>query len=99
MRWMVWAATVPSVALALAGCQTTGEEPSLGPKTAIGGLGGAVAGGLLGAAAGGKGAGIVAGSLIGGLLGDAIGNALDDADRPYAAETAQRALTHRPVRR
>src|SRR5258706_13947703 len=52
----------------LLGCESTG------PKTAVGGLGGAAAGGLLAAALGGKGPGIAAGTLLGGLIGGTIGH-------------------------
>jgi len=74
----------------LAACAETG------PKTAIGGLGGAAAGGLLAAALGGRGAGIAAGVILGGLLGGAIGDRLDAADREQANRTAQRALETTP---
>jgi hypothetical protein len=47
------------VAFLLMGCESTG------PKTAVGGLGGAAAGGLLAAALEGKGTGIAAGTILG----------------------------------
>jgi surface antigen len=78
------------VAFLLMGCESTG------PKTAIGGLGGAAAGGLLAAALGGKGAGIAAGTILGGLLGGAVGDRLDAADREKANEAASRALESVP---
>ena len=78
------------VAIALTGCETTG------PKTALGGLGGAAAGGLLAAAVGGNAAGIAAGTILGGLVGGAIGNSLDAADRQYASQAAQNALETSP---
>jgi surface antigen len=88
-----WRGTVVSailMAFLLMGCETTG------PKTAIGGLGGAAAGGLLGAALGGGGAGIAAGTILGGLLGGAIGDRLDAADRQQAQVAATRALEASP---
>jgi surface antigen len=78
------------IACLLAACETAG------PKTAIGGLGGAAAGGLLGAAVGGGKTGIAAGVLLGGLLGGTVGNLLDAADRRRASEAAQRALETAP---
>jgi surface antigen len=80
--------------LTLVGCETTGAP---GPKTTIGGLGGAAAGGLLAAALGGKGPGIAGGVILGGLLGGAIGSSLDAADQRYAAEAAHRALETTPA--
>ncbi len=78
------------VAFLLMGCETTG------PKTAIGGLGGAAAGGLLAAALGGKGAGIAAGTILGGLIGGVIGDRLDAADREKARAAASQALESVP---
>ncbi len=78
------------MAFLLTGCETSG------PKTAIGGLGGAAAGGLLAAALGGKGTGIAAGTILGGLLGGVIGDRLDTADRQRANEAASRALESAP---
>jgi surface antigen len=86
---------IPVVALVLAGVLTACE--TTGPKTAIGGLGGAAAGGLLAAVAGGNEAGIAAGTILGGLIGGAIGSELDAADRRYASQTAQEALEYAPV--
>src|SRR5262245_47197530 len=80
----------------LAGCENTQEDSGIGPKTAIGGLGGAAAGGLLGAALGGHGAGIAAGALIGGLVGGAVGNVMDENDKRYANQAAQQALEKAP---
>lgn len=74
----------------LTACETTG------PKTALGGLGGAAAGGLLAAAAGGSEAGIAAGTILGGLIGGAVGSGLDSADRQYAGQTTQHALEYAP---
>jgi surface antigen len=88
-----WRGTVVSailMAFLLMGCETTG------PKTAIGGLGGAAAGGLLGAALGGGGAGIAAGTILGGLLGGAIGDRMDAADRRQAQSAATHALETSP---
>jgi surface antigen len=86
---------LPAVALILplllVACETTG------PKTAIGGMGGAAAGGLLAAVAGGNAAGIAAGTIIGGLVGGAIGSGLDAADRRYASQSAHQALEYVPV--
>ena len=70
----------------LLGCESTG------PKTAVGGLGGAAAGGLLAAALGGKGPGIAAGTILGGLIGGTIGDRLDAADRDKAHAAASQAL-------
>lgn len=70
----------------LMGCESTG------PKTAIGGLGGAAAGGLLAATLGGKGTGIAAGAILGSLLGGAIGDRMDAADRARANQAAAQAL-------
>ena len=78
------------MAFVLMGCESTG------PKTALGGLGGAAAGGLLAAALGGKGTGIAAGTILGGLLGGAIGDRLDAADQQKANEAASRALESVP---
>jgi len=66
----------------LLGCESTG------PKTAVGGLGGAAAGGLLAAALGGKGPGIAAGTILGGLIGGTIGDRLAAADREKAHAAA-----------
>jgi surface antigen len=74
------------VAFMTAACETTG------PKTAIGGLGGAAAGGLLGAAIGKRPEFIAAGAILGGLLGGAIGDRLDAADRRAASQAAYQAL-------
>ena len=78
------------VAFLLMGCETTG------PKTAVGGLGGAAAGGLLAAALGGEGTAIAAGTILGGLLGGAIGDRLDAADRQRANAAAAQALESVP---
>jgi len=67
-----------------------------GPKSAIGGVGGATAGGLIGAAAGGGAEGIIAGALLGGLLGGAVGDALDQRDRTYAMRSAHESLEWGP---
>jgi surface antigen len=88
-------AAVALAALALTGCQNTGDS-TIGTKTAIGGLGGAAAGGLLAAAVGGGGAGIAAGVLLGGLVGGAVGNVLDQRDKEIAHQTAQKALEKAP---
>src|SRR5919109_4977530 len=84
---LVWAILV---AFLLMGCESTG------PKTAVGGLGGAAAGGLLAAALGGKGTGIAAGVILGGLIGGAIGDRLDAADREKARVAASQALESVP---
>jgi surface antigen len=91
-----WRVLVGVVLLATvaAGCQNT--DGSFGPKTAIGGLGGAAGGGLIAAAAGGGGAAIAAGVIVGGLLGGAAGNLLDQRDKRLANEAAQRALETAP---
>lgn len=79
------------MAFLLLGCESTG------PKTAIGGLGGATAGGLLAAALGGKGPGIAAGAILGGLIGGTIGDRLDAADREHANTAAAQALEAVPA--
>jgi surface antigen len=84
---VVWAILV---AFLLVGCESTG------PKTAVGGLGGAAAGGLLAAALGGRGPGIAAGTILGGLIGGAIGDRLDAADRQRANAAAAQALESVP---
>jgi surface antigen len=84
---VVWAILA---AFFLVGCESTG------PKTAVGGLGGAAAGGLLAAALGGKGPGIAAGTILGGLIGGAIGDRLDAADRQRANAAAMQALESVP---
>jgi surface antigen len=78
------------LAFSLMGCETAG------PKTAIGGLGGAAAGGLLGAALGGGSTGIAAGTILGGLIGGAIGNRMDAADQQRANAAASQALESVP---
>jgi surface antigen len=90
----VWRGTFVSTILMtflLMGCESTG------PKTAIGGLGGAAAGGLLAAALGGNGAGIAAGTILGGLIGGAIGDRFDAADRAKASVAASQALESVPT--
>lgn len=74
----------------LLGCESTG------PKTAVGGLGGAAAGGLLAAALGGHGAGIAAGTILGGLIGGTIGNRLDAVDQEKAHAAAAQAFEAAP---
>jgi surface antigen len=89
----VWRGTVVSailMAFLLMGCESTG------PKTAVGGLGGAAAGGLLAAALGGSGTEITAGAILGGLIGGAIGDRLDAADRAKASAAAAQALESAP---
>ena len=83
------------LAFAAAACTTTNGD--IGPKAGVGAAIGAASGGLIGAAAGGGATGIAAGVLLGGLLGGSVGNALDQADRRYAAETAQRSLEFEPA--
>lgn len=73
-----------------------GACESLGPKTTVGGLGGAAAGGLLGGVAGGGAEGIAAGAILGALLGGVIGDRLDAADRRHVQETTYRALEVTP---
>jgi surface antigen len=70
---------------------------SPGPKAQAGAVVGATAGGLNGAAAGGGEEGIVGGVLLKGLLGGAVGDALDQADREYAARSAQHTLESAPI--
>ena len=89
----VWRGTLVSpllMAFLLMGSESTG------PKTAVGGLGGAAAGGLLAAALGGKGPGIAAGAIVGGLIGGAIGDRFDAADRAQASAAASQALESAP---
>ncbi|MGQ4809586.1 hypothetical protein NKDENANG_03009 [Candidatus Entotheonellaceae bacterium PAL068K] len=78
------------IAALLSACETTG------PKTTVGGLGGAAAGGLFAAAAGGDPMGIAAGTILGGLIGSAIGSGLDAQDRRYANQTANQAFEYTP---
>lgn len=78
------------------GCVSPGGATA-GTKTAIGGLGGAVAGGLIGKAVGGHTRGVIAGALVGGLLGGAIGNVLDQRDRELALKTAHQSLEYAPT--
>lgn len=87
---------VPVVLLAflLAGCYATGGP---GPKTTVGGLGGAAAGGLIAAAAGGNAPAIAGATILGGLVGAVVGDRLDAADRRQANATAQYALETAPV--
>ncbi|HSF31250.1 MAG TPA: RT0821/Lpp0805 family surface protein [Candidatus Tectomicrobia bacterium] len=90
----LWRGTLVStilMAFLLMGCESTG------PKTAVGGLGGAAAGGLLAAALGGDGAGIAAGAILGGLIGGVIGDRLDAADRAKASVAASQALESVPT--
>jgi surface antigen len=89
----VWRGTLVStilMAFLLMGCESTG------PKTAVGGVGGAAAGGLLAAALGGSGTGIAAGAILGGLIGGAIGDRLDAADRAKASIATSQALESAP---
>ncbi len=77
-------------ALLVAGsaCVSPGDSIA-GKKTAVGGLGGAVAGGLLGKSIGGHSRDMIAGAVLGGLLGGAVGNVLDQLDRDLAIKNAQ----------
>jgi surface antigen len=88
--WRGMLALTILMAFLLMGCENTG------PKTAIGGLGGAAAGGLLAAGLGGSGTAIAAGTILGGLLGGAIGDRLDAADRQRANAAATQALESVP---
>jgi surface antigen len=79
--------SLPLAALiALSGCQ------SAGPRSELGGMGGAAAGGLIAASANADTPGIIAGVLLGGLIGSAIGNELDRRDRDEAQHAAYSAL-------
>lgn len=91
MKRILKIAAVGVIMLSLAACQ------SMGPKGTVGALGGAAAGGLLGSVLGGGAAGIAAGVLMGGLLGGAVGDSMDQADRRYAAQTANRSLETVPT--
>ena len=88
-------ASVVALTMALMGCSANGQS-TFGPKTAIGGLGGAAAGGLLGAALGGGSKGIAAGVILGGLVGGAAGNMLDQRDQKMAMQASQHALETAP---
>lgn len=68
-----------------------------GPRSTVGGLGGAAAGGLLGSTLGGGATGTAAGVILGGLLGGVVGDRLDAADRRQAQQTAYRAFENEPV--
>jgi surface antigen len=77
----------------VAGCAT-----SPGPKTTIGGLGGAAGGGLLAASlSGGDPAITAAGTILGLLVGGAIGDRLDANDRRYAQAAMHQALEQAPM--
>src|SRR2546422_3160837 len=77
----------------LLGCESTG------PKTAVGGLGGAAAGRLLAAALGGESPGIAPGAILGGLIGGSSGARLDPAGRGQAHGAAAPAVVAVPSRR
>src|SRR2546423_9782913 len=89
-----WQGTLTAVILA--GCLFMGCE-STGPKTAVGGLGGAAAGGLLAAALGGKGTGIAAGTILGGLIGGGDGGRLSAGARREATAAGARGLETNPT--
>jgi surface antigen len=89
-------ASILALALTVTGCVVNGQN-TVGPKTAVGGLGGAAAGGLLGAALGGGSKGIAAGVILGGLLGGAAGNMLDQRDQRLAMQASQQALESMPT--
>ena len=80
--------------MALTGCQDGG---GLGPRTALGGLGGAAGGGLIASAAGGNAQVIAASVILGGLVGGAIGERLDQRDKQLANQSAQRAFETTPA--
>jgi surface antigen len=92
MKNTVRASMVMAV-LSLGACETT---RGMGNKQMIGTGGGAVLGGLLGSQIGG-GSGQLwatgAGVLLGALVGSEIGASLDNADRAYAAQANQEALS------
>jgi surface antigen len=75
------------LAFALAACASPGPEARAG----------ATAEGQIGAAAGDDAEGAIGGVLLGGLLGGAVGEALDQADREYAARSAQHTLESVPI--
>jgi surface antigen len=81
-------------ALALTACENT--LGSMGTKQTVGTGGGAILGGLAGSQIGG-GSGRLwatgAGVLLGALVGSEIGKSLDNADRAYAQQANQRALS------
>jgi surface antigen len=87
-------AMVSVLALALAGCDSTGNKQTAG--TVLGGLGGAVAGAQFGQGSGQIAAG-VAGALIGALIGSEVGKSLDRADQAAMARTTQSALESNPT--
>ena len=86
LRRFIGVVGLVTILAATTGCQSTG------PKTAVGGLGGAAAGGLLGAVFGGGAEGIAAGAILGGLLGGVVGDRMDAADRRMASQTQHQAL-------
>lgn len=79
--------------LILPACETLQRS---GQKEAIGGVGGAVLGGLAGSQVG-SGSGQLwatgAGALLGALAGSEVGRSLDKADRIYARQANERALS------
>lgn len=81
-------------ALALGACENT--LGGMGTKQAVGTGGGAILGGLAGSQIG-SGSGRMwatgAGVLLGALVGSEIGQSLDNADRAYAQQANQRALS------
>ncbi|MGE3541240.1 MAG: RT0821/Lpp0805 family surface protein [Candidatus Tectimicrobiota bacterium] len=90
-RWKKWLGIV----LMLSFVTACAAPP--GPKSTVGGLGGAAAGGLLGATLGGGAVGTAAGVILGGLLGGAIGDRLDAADQRHVQHAAYRAFENEPV--
>ncbi|EDP61663.1 hypothetical protein BAL199_18506 [alpha proteobacterium BAL199] len=86
------AAAVAISALALAGCQTTGDGRGNNQQSGflLGGLAGAAAGAQFGSGEG-RLVAVVVGALVGALAGGAIGASLDDADRLRAENAARQA--------
>ena len=80
------------VATVLAGCAS---DPTMGQKSPLGTLVGAVGGAALGSQFGGgngKYVGMAAGALVGGFLGNQIGARLDEQDRQYNYAASVQAL-------
>ena len=77
-------------ALALVGCEGTGEKEGLG--TALGAVGGALIGSQIGKGRG-RVAAVIAGGVIGAGIGNRLGRYLDERDRELQAQATADALT------
>jgi surface antigen len=91
---------VAALCLSLGACAVPPGVGGSGPKSIVGGLGGAAAGGLLGSQfghGGGKLAMTGLGVLAGALAGGAAGAALDQADRTALERNTETALNTQPI--